>query len=151
MNPGPPTCDLPLSKSAQSFAPLQKSRAHHRKVLMSYRVRVLWRWGEGGEKVDFKNTLCLPPKIVHKPLFSNAPGSILPRAFEDNNKGCVRLGNLDLAFKIRISDLQSNANPQTDFNAEIYVFGFPFYRSIGKSEKAFKKLSFRTAVMHAHA
>ena len=36
--------------------------------------------------------------------------------------GCVRLVNLDLDFKIRISDLQSYAN----FDAEISVFGFAF-------------------------
>ena len=42
--------------------------------------------------------------------------------------GCVRLGNLDLDFNIRISD----------FNAEKSVFGFPFYRSIGQSEKGLK-------------
>ena len=29
-------------------------------------------------------------------------------------------------------------NPKTDFNAEKSVFGFPFYRSIGKSEKGFE-------------
>ena len=32
--------------------------------------------------------------------------------------------NLDLEFKIRISDLQSNAKSKTDFNAEISVSGF---------------------------
>ena len=37
-------------------------------------------------------------------------------------------------------------NPKTDFKAEISVFGFPFYRSIGKYEKGFEKLSLRTAV-----
>ena len=36
------------------------------------------------------------------------------------------MGNLDLDFKIRISDLQSNAKSETDFNAEISVFGFSF-------------------------
>ena len=29
--------------------------------------------------------------------------------------GCVRLGNLDLDFKIRISDLQSNAKSENGF------------------------------------
>ena len=37
-------------------------------------------------------------------------------------------------------------NPKTDLNTEISVFGFPFYRSNGKSEKGFEKLSLRTAV-----
>ena len=33
-----------------------------------------------------------------------------------------------------------------------YLFlDFHFYRSIGKSEKGFEKLSLRTAVLHAHA
>ena len=33
-----------------------------------------------------------------------------------------------------------------------YLFlDFPFYRSIGKSEKGFKKLSLETALLHAHA
>ena len=31
------------------------------------------------------------------------------------------------------------------------VLDFPFYRSIGKSEKGFEKLSLGTAVLHAHA
>ena len=31
------------------------------------------------------------------------------------NSGCVRLGNLDLDFKIRISDLQSNAKSEKRF------------------------------------
>ena len=42
-------------------------------------------------------------------------------------------------------------NPKTAFNAAIFVFDFPFYRSIGKSEKGFEKLSLGTAVLHAHA
>ena len=43
--------------------------------------------------------------------------------------GCVRLGNLDLHFKIRISDLQSYAKSRYPF------LNLRFYRSIGKSEK----------------
>ena len=31
------------------------------------------------------------------------------------------------------------------------VLDFPFYRSIGKSEKRFEKLSLGTAVLHAQA
>ena len=31
------------------------------------------------------------------------------------HKRCVRLGNLDLDFKIRISDLQSNAKSENGF------------------------------------
>ena len=42
-------------------------------------------------------------------------------------------------------------NPRTDFNAEISVFGFPFNRSNGKSQKGFEKLYLRKAVSHAHA
>ena len=37
-------------------------------------------------------------------------------------------------------------NPKTDLNTEISVFGFPFFRSNGKTEKGFEKLSSRTAV-----
>ena len=60
--------------------------------------------------------------------------------------GCVRLGNLDLDFEIRISDLQSNAKSENGFqNAEIMLrhlfLAFHFYRSIGKSEKGFKNYS----------
>ena len=50
--------------------------------------------------------------------------------------GCVRLRNLDLDFKIRRWDI---------------CFYFHLYRSVGKSEKGFEKLSLRTAVLHAHA
>ena len=43
-------------------------------------------------------------------------------------------------------------NPKMDFDTEIklYVFGSPFYHSIGKSEKGFEKLPLRTAVLHKH-
>ena len=40
--------------------------------------------------------------------------------------GCVRLGDLDVAFKIWISYLQSSGKSETDFNAEISVFVFSF-------------------------
>ena len=59
------------------------------------------------------------------------------------------------------NERESNANanrtrnPKPDFSAEIilrYLFlDFHLYRSIGKSEKGFEKLSLRTAVLHAHA
>ena len=66
--------------------------------------------------------------------------------------GCVRLGNLDLDFKIQISDLQSNAKSAKRISTLRYLFlDFHFYRSIKKSEKGFEKLSLRTAVLHAHA
>ena len=42
--------------------------------------------------------------------------------------GCVRLGNLDLDFKRRISDWQSIAKSETDLNAEISVLRFHFFR-----------------------
>ena len=38
-------------------------------------------------------------------------------------------------------------NPKTDLNAEISVFGFPFYRSIGKWKTVLKNSGF----LHAHA
>ena len=48
--------------------------------------------------------------------------------------GCVRLGNLDLHFKIRISDLQSYAKSENGFRRYPFL-DLRFYRSIGKSEK----------------
>ena len=60
------------------------------------------------------------------------------------------MGKLDLDFKILISDLQSNAKSENDYNAEISGL-IPFDRSIGKSEKGFEKLSLRTAVRHVYA
>ena len=65
--------------------------------------------------------------------------------------GCVRLGNLDLDFEIRISDLQSNAKSENGFqNAEIMLrhlfLDFHFYRSIGKSEKRFKKYTTKSEI-----
>ena len=65
--------------------------------------------------------------------------------------GFVRLANLDLDFKIRISDLQSNAKSENVTTPKYLFLDFPFYRSIGKSEKGFEKLSLGTAVLHAHA
>ena len=52
------------------------------------------------------------------------------------------IGNLKSGFRI----CNRRRNPKTDLNAEISVFGFPFYRSIGKSEKGFQKLSLRTVI-----
>ena len=55
-----------------------------------------------------------------------------------SNKGWVQLGSLDLDVKIWILDLQLNVKSEIWFqhwdHAEISVFGFSFYRSIGKSE-----------------
>ena len=64
--------------------------------------------------------------------------------------GFIRLINLDLDFRIRISDLQSNAKSENVYPKYLFL-DFPFYRSIGKSEKGFEKLSLGTAVLHAHA
>ena len=69
-------------------------------------------------------------------------------------KGCVRLGNLDLDFEIRISDFAIEREtrkrispPRNAFSGWIPIkksksgfHGFPFYRSIGKFEKGFAKL-----------
>ena len=55
--------------------------------------------------------------------------------------GCVRLGNLDLYFKIRISDLQSNAQSENGFQRWDTCFWIFI----------FEKLSLRTAVFPAHA
>ena len=41
-------------------------------------------------------------------------------------------GAFDWEIRIRISDLKSNAKSENGFNAEISVFGFPFYRSLRK-------------------
>ena len=43
--------------------------------------------------------------------------------------------NLDLGFKIRISDLQSNAKPENGFKAKMSLLGltfFPFFCEIRK-------------------
>ena len=58
--------------------------------------------------------------------------------------GCVRLGNVDLDFEIRISDLQSNAKSENGFqNAEIMLRGISFWIFIftvrsGNPKKDFK-------------
>ena len=65
--------------------------------------------------------------------------------------GCVRLGNLDLDFKVRISDLQSNAKSENVFQCQNFFFGLSFLPFEWESEKGFEKLSLRTAVLHAHA
>ena len=67
-------------------------------------------------------------------------------------RGCVRLGNLDLDFKIRISDLQSNAKSENGFQRwDIWFWIFIFTVRLWKSAKGFEKLFLRTAVLHAHA
>ena len=85
-----------------------------------------------------------PPPPQHKGRFHLDKKSV---KFGETQMGCVRLGNLDLEFKIRISDLQSNAKSEKGFQR----WDICFYRSIKKSEKRFEKLSLRTAVLHAHA
>ena len=56
--------------------------------------------------------------------------------FPINYFGCVRLGNLDLDFIIRISYLQSNAKSEKG----ISTLRFPFYCKIGKFDKVFSKI-----------
>ena len=77
-----------------------------------------------------------------------------------NYSGCVRLGNLDLDFEIRISDfaiereirkqISPSRNPSSGWisieKSKSGFHGFPFYRSIGKSEKGFAKLFSWTAL-----
>ena len=72
----------------------------------------------------------------------------------DSHLGCVRLGNSGLDFEIRISDfaiehelrkwisLPRNLSPGwiSMKKSKSGCHGFPFYRSIGKSEKGFAKL-----------
>ena len=74
--------------------------------------------------------------------------------------GCVSLGNPDLDFDIRISDfaierkiqkqISTPKNPSSGWisikKSKSGFHGFPFYRSIGKSEKGFAKLFSWTAV-----
>ena len=71
-----------------------------------------------------------------------------------NKEGCVRLGNLDLDFEIGISDfaiereirkqISLPRNPSSWWvsikKSKSGFHGFPFYRSIQKSEKGFAKL-----------
>ena len=61
--------------------------------------------------------------------------------------GCVRLGNPDFGFAIeremrkRISPPRNPCSGWISIRKSNYGFhGFPFYRSIGKSEKGFAKL-----------
>jgi len=76
------------------------------------------------------------------------------------NQGCVRLGNSDLDFEIQISDfeiervIRKRISPsRKPFSGWISIrksksgfHRFPFYRSIGKSEKGFAKLLSWTTV-----
>ena len=53
-----------------------------------------------------------------------------------SNIGCVRLGNLDVDFEIRISPLRNPSSGWISIKKSKSGFhGFPFYRSIGKSRK----------------
>ena len=77
----------------------------------------------------------------------------------NNKEGCVRLGNLDLDFEIGFSDfaiereirkqISLPRNPSSWWvsikKSKSGFHGFPFYRSIGKSEKGFAKLFSWTA------
>ena len=69
------------------------------------------------------------------------------RCFRRLIQGCVRFGNLDLDLKIRLSDLRSNAISKRIPTLRYLFLDFHLYRSIGKSEKRFEKLSLRTAVL----
>ena len=67
--------------------------------------------------------------------------------------GCVRLGNPDFGFAIeremrkRISPPRNPSSGWISIRKSNYRFhGFPFYRSIGKTEKGFAKLFSWTAV-----
>ena len=53
-----------------------------------------------------------------------------------SNIGCVRLGNPDVDFEIRISHPRNPSSGWISIKKSKSGFqGFPFYRSIGKSEK----------------
>ena len=66
--------------------------------------------------------------------------------------GCVRLGNLDLDFENPDYGFAIEREIRKRISTLRYLFlDLHFYRSIGKSEKGFEKLSLRTAVLHAHA
>ena len=66
--------------------------------------------------------------------------------------GCVRLGNPDLDFENPDFGFAIEREIRKRISTLRYLFlDFHFYRSIGKSEKGFEKLSLRTAVLHAHA
>ena len=60
-------------------------------------------------------------------------------------KSGFRFYNPDFGFPIEREIQKRISTPK-------YLFwDFPFYRSIGKSEKGFEKLYLGTAVLHAHA
>ena len=64
-----------------------------------------------------------------------------------SNIGCVRLGNTDVDFEIRISPPRNPSSGWISIKKSKSGFhGFPFYRSIGKSEKGFAKLFSWTVV-----
>ena len=65
--------------------------------------------------------------------------------------GCVQLGNLNLDFENPDFGFAIEREIRKRISTLRYLFlNFHFYRSIGKSEKGFEKLSLRTAVLHAH-
>ena len=81
------------------------------------------------------------------------PGNEARRTRQDihkiANQGCVRLGNPDLDFEIRISDFEIEREIRVIRKRIGWIsirksksgfHRFPFYRSIGKSEKGFAKL-----------
>ena len=109
--------------------------------------------------MPFSSTQACRHRLRWLPVDSKIPVRVhrrntLLRPYESfsGHLGCVRLGNLDLDFKIRISDLQSNAKSENGFQRwDICFWIFIFTVRLGNPKKGFEKLSLRTAVLHAHA
>jgi len=76
------------------------------------------------KRLSLRRTIPHPPPLPHtRGAFHSDKKSV---KFEETQMGCVRLGNLDLDFKIRISDLQSNAKSEKRFQRWEICFGFSF-------------------------
>ena len=99
------------------------------------------------------------------PLLCSSQAEYLRELYKTVNYiGCIRLGNPNFDFEFRISDfgfereiqkwISPLRNPSSRWisikKSKCRPHGFLFYRSIGKSEKAFGKLFSQTAVLLIH-
>ena len=100
-------------------------------------------------RIGFFSIMCRDFSISRGPQKKS-----LLRATFSGHSGCVRLGNPDLDFENLNPDfpiereirkrISPPRNPSSGWisikKSKSGFFGFPFYRSIGKSEKGFAKL-----------
>ena len=127
------------SKSVD-FTPPRRSTPASGLALLAWKTRKNNSWGCSLKELDGRRAqlsllqsrfLLSIPKLLsdkrlaprrkspHPPPLPNKRGAFhLDKKsvkFGEKQMGCVRLGNLDLDFKIRISDLQSNAKSEKEF------------------------------------